>query len=395
MVIQALAGMGGSLRRGIDAPDAAPARGGEHERSKERYMDSTALFSSQLVDVYKRALASRGGLETLASLAFQRRQALRRAAAARAGKTVPAVLIASVTRRCNLDCAGCYAKQLRPSGAGAPIELSDEGFMELFEEAIDLGVGVIMIAGGEPLLRPGLLARLAAMRGIVVPVFTNGTLLDGSMAPLFGRTLLPVFSIEGDEAFTAERRGTGIHEAALIRARAIRDAGGLFGISVTVSSRNVDNALSPEFLGRVAGMGASALFLVEYVPVVPGTEELVLSDAQRASLNDKALTAGLPFPVIRLPGDEEAYGGCLAAGRGFVHVAPEGRLEACPFAPFSDSDAGRSGLAAALESPLMRAIRDRHHELTETRGGCALRDKAAWVASLGGCAFAERSEGAA
>lgn len=350
---------------------------------------SNALFSNQLMDVCKRALASRGGLDTISSLAFQRRQALRRTAAERAGRTVPAVLIASVTRRCNLDCAGCYSKQIRPSGSGAPAELSDDRFMELFEEAIDLGVGTILIAGGEPLLRRGLLARLARLRGIVIPVFTNGTLLDGSMASLFGKTLIPVFSIEGDEAFTAERRGQGIHEAALIRARAIKEAGGLFGISVTVTSRNVDNALSPEFLARVAALGASALFLVEYVPVVPGTEGLVLSDEQRARLNDQAATGSLPYPIIRLPGDEEAYGGCLAAGRGFIHVAPGGALEACPFAPFSDSDAGASGLAAALESPLMRAIRERHHELTETRGGCALRDKAGWIASLGACAQAE------
>jgi MoaA/NifB/PqqE/SkfB family radical SAM enzyme len=355
--------------------------------------DSTFLFSGQIVDFYKRALASRGGLGALASLAFQRRQALRRAAAARAGATVPAVLIASVTRRCNLDCAGCYANRLRPSSTAAPAELSDERFMELFEEAVSLGVGVIMIAGGEPLLRRGLLERLAAdgrnaMRGIIVPVFTNGTLLDESMARLFGSTLVPIFSIEGDEAFTAERRGAGVHETAIRRAEAMREAGGLFGLSVTVTSRNADNALSPEFLGSVAGMGASALFLVEYVPVVPGTEDLVLSDAQRSALNDEGRTAGLSCPVVRLPGDEEAYGGCLAAGRGFIHIAPEGALEACPFAPYSDCDAGRVGLAAALDSPLMRAIRDRHHELIETRGGCALRDKAGWIAALGGCARA-------
>jgi MoaA/NifB/PqqE/SkfB family radical SAM enzyme len=348
-------------------------------------MDSNSFFSRQMIDVLKRSLATRGGLETLAALGFQRRQAIKRAAAARAGETVPAVLIASVTRRCNLDCAGCYSKQIRPSGQGAPAELSDDRFMELFEEAIELGVGTILVAGGEPLLRPGLLARLAALRGISIPVFTNGTLLDGAMAPLFGKTLIPVFSIEGDEAFTAERRGSGVHQAAMIRARAIRDAGGLFGVSVTVSSRNVDNALSPEFLSRVAEMGASALFLVEYVPVAPGTEHLVLDEAQRSALNDERRTEGLPYPVIRLPGDEEAYGGCLAAGRGFIHIAPEGALEACPFAPYSDSDAGKAGLAAALRSPLMRAIRERHGELTETRGGCALRDKAGWIASLGGC----------
>jgi MoaA/NifB/PqqE/SkfB family radical SAM enzyme len=360
-----------------------------------------ALFASQLLDVCKRALASRGGLETFASLAFQRRQALRRAAAERAGKAVPALLIASVTRRCNLDCAGCYSKELRPTGPDTPAELSDDRFMELFEEAVELGVGVIMVAGGEPLLRPGLLARLAAIRGMVIPVFTNGTLLDASIAPSFGKTLLPVFSIEGEAAFTAERRGRGVHEEALIRARAIREAGGLFGISVTVSSRNVDSALSPGFLERVGEMGASALFLVEFVPVVPGSEALVLSDGQRSALNDAGRTDGLPYPVIRLPGDEEAYGGCLAAGRGFIHLAPDGSLEACPFAPFSDSDAGRDGLAAALDSPLMRAIRERHRELTETRGGCALRDKAGWIATLGACppgeapASSERSAGAA
>jgi MoaA/NifB/PqqE/SkfB family radical SAM enzyme len=361
---------------------------------------STILFSSQIIDVCKRAFASRGGLGTLAALAFQRRQALRRAAAARAGRTVPAILIASVTRRCNLDCVGCYAKRLRPSGAAAPAELSDDRFMELFEEAAALGVGVIMIAGGEPLLRRGLLERLAAdgaraMRGIVVPVFTNGTLLDDSTAKLFGSALVPILSIEGDEAFTAERRGAGVHETALRRAAAMREAGGLFGLSVTVTSRNVDSALSPAFLERAAEMGASALFLVEYVPVAPGTEDLVLSDSQRAALNDESRTAGLSYPVIRLPGDEEAYGGCLAAGRGFIHIAPEGALEACPFAPFSDSDAGRSGLAAALDSPLMREIRDRHHELIETRGGCALRDKAGWIATLGGCARTEIEAGVA
>ncbi len=366
-------------------------------------MNSTTQFSSQLIDVCKRAVAARGGLDYLAALAFQRRQALRRAAAERRGETVPAVLIASVTRRCNLDCAGCYSKAIRPEGgpavaslggtSTAPLgalrpELSDDRFMELFEEAIELGVGAILVAGGEPLLRRGLLERLSALRGVLVPVFTNGTLLDEEASAMFGRTLVPVFSIEGDEAFTARRRGAGIHAAALARARAIRDAGGTFGISVTVTSRNVDCVLSKDFLGEVAALGASVLFLVEYVPVAPGTEDLVLDEEQRARLNEIEATEGLPYPVVRLPGDEEAYGGCLAAGRGFIHIAPEGALEACPFAPFSDSDAGAEGFGRALGSPLMRAIRERHRELTETRGGCALRDKAGWVASLGGCASA-------
>jgi Predicted Fe-S oxidoreductases len=343
----------------------------------------SSLFSRQLVDVCKRSLAKDGGMAALASLAFQRRQALRRQAAERRGATVPPVLIASVTRKCNLDCAGCYAKRVRPAGSGRT-ELSDDEFMRLFEEAVSLGVGAILIAGGEPLMRPGLLARVAAMRGIVAPVFTNGTLVSAESASLFGRgsALVPVFSIEGDDAFTAARRGEGVHEAVLDAIDKVRSCGGAFGLSVTVTSRNAGLVLSPNYLRRIGELGAAALFLVEYVPVAPGTDELAPSEEQRAELNSSELGIGHEYPIIRLPGDEEEYGGCLAAGRGFAHLSPEGALEACPFAPFSDTNAAERGLAEALASPLLAAIRERHGELVETRGGCALRDKGGWVAGL-------------
>ena len=40
----------------------------------------------------------------------------------------------------------------------------------------------------------------------------------------------------------------------------------------------------------------------------------------------------------------------------------------------------------------MKAIRERHGELMETRGGCALRDKDSWIASLGACGEAGAEE---
>ena len=244
-------------------------------------------FSGKLLDTCARALSARGGLETLASLGFQRRQALRRAAA-REGRTVPALLIASVTRRCNLDCSGCYSRSSDPATPFAAPELSDDRFMELFEEAVELGVGVIMVAGGEPLLRPGLLARLAAIRGMVIPVFTNGTLLDASIAPFFGKTLLPVFSIEGARLSPTSAAAAGSTKRPSYELAPSAMPAGSSAYRWTVTSGNVDHALSPDFLARIAEMGASAPFLVEYVPVAPGTEELVLSGEQRALLNDKS-----------------------------------------------------------------------------------------------------------
>jgi MoaA/NifB/PqqE/SkfB family radical SAM enzyme len=129
--------------------------------------------------------------------------------------------------------------------------------------------------------------------------------------------------------------------------------------------------------------------LIEYVPVTHGSEGLVLTDAQKADLSREGRFDGYPFMTVTLPGDEEAFGGCLAAGRGFIHLAEDGSLEACPFAPFSDTNAAERSLKEALDSPLMRAIREQHGELTETKGGCALWNKKGWVASLGACAARE------
>ncbi|TFG85221.1 MAG: radical SAM protein [Spirochaetales bacterium] len=354
-------------------------------------MDPRTAFDGKISNVFKSAAFSRPlDLKKTSRLVraayYQESQARRRSRAAATGKTVPAVLIASVTRKCNLDCVGCYAKALRPQGEVAA-ELSDDRFMELFEEALELGTGVLMLAGGEPLLRRSLLERAALLKGPLIPVFTNGLLVDEGWMDLFGRgSLVPVFSIEGDASHTSQRRGSGIHERVLKSMEALKARGALFGVSVTATSGNADTILSSPFLKNLEEMGASVLFIVEYVPAAPGTDGLVLTDSQKSVLLSKEPFRNLRYPVVALPGDEEAFGGCLAAGRGFIHLSPEGALEACPFAPFSDTSAADRCLSDALNSPLLAAIRERHAELTETKGGCALWNKRGWVASLSACA---------
>jgi MoaA/NifB/PqqE/SkfB family radical SAM enzyme len=89
-----------------------------------------------------------------------------------------------------------------------------------------------------------------------------------------------------------------------------------------------------------------------------------------------------PALFIAFPGGEEEMGGCLASGRGFVHISPDGNLEPCPFAPYSDSNLKDMSLKDALDSRFLRKIRQNHHNLKETRGGCALWENRAWVQSL-------------
>ncbi len=99
---------------------------------------------------------------------------------------------------------------------------------------------------------------------------------------------------------------------------------------------------------------------------------------------DKTERLRTQFPAIfiEIPGDEEQYGGCLAAGRGFIHVSTDGDLEPCPVSPYSDTNVQQLSLKEALESRLLQAIRQRHETLSETQGGCALWTEREWVQSL-------------
>lgn len=88
---------------------------------------------------------------------------------------------------------------------------------------------------------------------------------------------------------------------------------------------------------------------------------------------------------IAVPWDEEESGGCLAAGRGFVHVSASGGLEPCPFAAHSDTSLKTVSLREGLQSWFLRTMRNNHDSFRETSGGCALwKNRAAVESCLAG-----------
>jgi MoaA/NifB/PqqE/SkfB family radical SAM enzyme len=301
----------------------------------------------------------------------------------RRGVHVPPFLIVSITRRCNLSCQGCYARSLRETQG---VELSLPRIESLFREARELGISVILLAGGEPLARPEILDLAAGFPEIIFPVFTNGLMFDTVLVQKFrkNKNLIPVISLEGLAEATDERRGPGVYHRVETLIADLKRWNVFFGLSLTVTRANFATVTSESFVRRMAGSGVKLFFYVEYIPVQAGTEALVPTPAQRTQLLQSVKTfrarhAGL---FIAFPGDEEELGGCLASGRGFLHVSPEGDIEPCPFAPYSDTSLRDRSLREALQSRLLRTIRAHHGELNETRGGCALWEKRDWVRSL-------------
>jgi MoaA/NifB/PqqE/SkfB family radical SAM enzyme len=346
------------------------------------------LFDTSISRVFRHAAAMTlrnpaQSLFFLKTLVRQNRAADLRTRWAQNGVHVPPLMIVSATRACNLKCAGCYSKnQRRPDRP----EMTIGRWREVLREADELGVSIVMVAGGEPFARPEFMALTREFRRILFPVFTNGLLLsDGWIGRIRRqRNLIPVFSLEGTRRTTDFRRGRGVYHKVLAAMKKLANAGVFFGMSFTVTRVNFDELTDPSFFAPLVQGGCRLFFFVEYIPVEPGSENLVLEEAQRRGLEclTEDFRTAFNGEFIAFPGDEEQYGGCLAAGRGFIHVGPDGSLEPCPFAPYSDANLNDLPLREALRSDFLRAIRENHGRLTETRGGCALWTNQKWVQSL-------------
>lgn len=306
----------------------------------------------------------------------------RRHKAEKEGEHIPSFLIASITGSCNLRCAGCYDRANQP--CHQPQEMSRKEWKRVFKDAEKLGVSVILLAGGEPLMRPDVIEEASNHPSLLFPIFTNGTLLEEEMLQKLDkhRQLIPIVSLEGDAAQTDARRGKGVYQKTLETMKRLQNLALLFGASITVTSQNLETVTSEAFLSSLREKGAKAVVFVEYVPVE--NPELALSDAQRDCLAERvnALRQKNEMILISFPGDEKASGGCLAAGRGFFHINAAGGAEPCPFSPYSDTSLKNTSLREALHSPLFTRLREEGLLEKEHQGGCTLFAQAESVQAL-------------
>lgn len=301
----------------------------------------------------------------------------------REGVHVPPFLIASIASSCNLRCSGCYAMASGiagdASGCAAP-QMDSAEWRRIFTEAGEVGVSFILIAGGEPFLRRDILTLAAENKEIIFPVFTNGTMMDDDYFVLFDehRNLIPVLSIEGDAEQTDMRRGAGVSEKIRQTALRLQKNNILYGASITVTSENMDTVTASAFVDGLWTEGCGLIFFVEYVPVEKNTEHLILSEEKLETLQARVNALrrekkNKGMIILSFPGDEEAMGGCLAAGRGFFHINPAGGAEPCPFSPYSEDNLREKSLLSVLNSPFFGRVREiGAAEALSHKGGCTL-----------------------
>ena len=305
-----------------------------------------------------------------------------------AGEHIPPFLIASITSKCNLHCAGCYSRCNHATVDAEPVsQLTSEEWFRIFDEADELGISFILLAGGEPMLRRDIIEEAGKKPNIMFPIFTNGTFMDERYFDLFDRSrnLIPIMSIEGEQETTDARRGTGVYDRLIANMDELKKRGLIFGASVTVTTRNIREVSSDAFLKKLSDRGCKAVIFVEFVPVTDESQDLAPQDEERAYLESEIARLREEHPemvYISFPGDEKSSGGCVAAGRGLFHINSHGGAEPCPFSPYSDVNIRNSSLKEALHSPLFLALQNGDILLDDHNGGCVLYEKRELVEQL-------------
>jgi MoaA/NifB/PqqE/SkfB family radical SAM enzyme len=340
-------------------------------------------FLDRLIE--ERPAAARAILRFIATWA---QDVHRRAEAQRNGWVTPCTVVIEPTDRCNLHCPGCYAKS-SCDGSDLPYQRMEE----IVEQVIDMGVTLVTISGGEPLLREkadqtvSRLGRRFSNRGFLV--YTNGTMIDGEIAERFGRlgNIFPAISVEGAEHQTDARRGRGVYQQTREARRLLARRGVMCGFSATVTRLNADAVCRDEFIEQRIEEGDLFGWFFLFQPIGRSPRpDLMVTAEQRAMLREAVNRwrgENRPIFLGDFWNDGPLVGGCIAGGTYYFHIYANGDISPCVFAPIAcgnvfDIIHGRSEYSSLADfvqnHPTFRAFRQEQARITDRARPCLLID---------------------
>jgi len=273
------------------------------------------------------------------------------------GFNPPWFLVLSPTMRCNLNCVGCSTRRYTKQD-----DLSIEIIDKILNEAKEMGIYFIVTQGGEMFVYDEMLEVYKRHSDVYFQVYTNGTLIDKKMANILAKlgNVAPMISLEGFEETTDRRRGKGVFKKVMQAMDNLREAGCFFGASVTQTRLNTDEITSDEFFQLLLKKGCFVIWFFQFLPIGKDPElELMALPEQRHKLYRKIcqIRERLPIFIGDFWNDGPFVGGCIAAGRRYVHINNKGDVEPCAFIHFAVDNIKEKSLSEALNSPFMKFLR--------------------------------------
>jgi heme b synthase len=319
----------------------------------------------------------------------------------------PRLVAWEVTRRCNLNCVHCRASAERGPYPG---ELEGPKSLEIIDQIAGLGKSVVILTGGEPLLREDIfdLARYGTERGLRMVMATNGTLLTPVIAERIRSSGIQRVSISLDGANAEEhdkfRQVQGAYQASLKGIEILKEAGIEFQVNTTITKHNYRRCR--EILDSVMHLGAVAHHLFLLVPTGRAREmadqeidaleyeKLLLWFNQmqkKVPIHLKATCAPHFYRILRQEAhkrgekvDFQTYGldavtrGCLG-GISFCFISYEGMVQPCGYLELKCGNLKEESFETIWANS---QVFDRLRDFSAYKGKCG---RCEYVKFCGGC----------
>ena len=293
---------------------------------------------------------------------------------ARTGVYPPDALLMSPTMKCNLKCEGCYSGDYSKED-----EIELEIMDRVIAEGKDMGIHLILLTGGEPLLRRDIFELFEKHGDVSFHIFTNATLINETMVDRFAQlgNVMPAISLEGLQEHTDSRRGKGRFENDARIMDFLREAGLFFAVSTTQTRFNTDILTSDDFVDFLLEKGCILMWNFHYLPIGRDPDVKMMATPQqrnrmREGLSHFRATKAMLF--VDFWNDGHLTDGCIAGGRKYLHINARGDVEPCVFCHFASDNIREKSLLEVLTSPLFREIRSRQPFSVNHMRPCMLID---------------------
>jgi len=331
----------------------------------------------------------------------------------------PRLVAMELTRKCNLNCIQCRAfAEFRDYKN----ELSFEEVKRILREIRSLGQSIIILTGGEPLLRDDIyeIASFGSNLGLRMVLATNGTLNTPEIIKKMKNSgiMRISISIDGSNAITHDfiRGENGAFEGALNGIKIAKENGMEVQVNTTITKQNVDEIEG--ILKLSESLGAKSLHLFLLVPtgrgkdledqeISPEKYEEVLrwfSNQQKNYQMELRTTCAPHYYRVcsqlkqkpnKTNSDIKKHHtlsgttrGCLA-GVGFAFISHTGIVQTCGYMDLECGDLRKSSFDNIWKnSPVFLKLR----ELINYKGKCGSCE---YIRSCGGCrarAFAKTGD---
>ena len=318
------------------------------------------------------------------------------------------IIFWNLTNKCNLACSHCYINA--GPGAKRSDELSTEEAKALIDDLAGMGTPLILLSGGEPLVRDDFweLAGYIRGKGMKSALSTNGTLIDVNTARRLKETGVEYVGVSLDGA-TAEthdrlRNRAGSFEASLSAIRNSIAAGLPCGVRITVSKDNFREV--SDLIDLSLGLGASRFCLYWLVPsgrggeghanrqldtkevqevidvlfkkaheIDPGKMELLTVDSPQDSIYFlKKMREEDPANATSVEQLLQFMGGACSAGNRVANIDPSGNVYPCQFAQDESLRIGnvRETRFSALWNDDTNAVLAAFRKKPELDGACGI-----------------------